>query len=60
MKNSLFIFSLKAIRAKVWCARTESPLFNVKTYTTNLERLFYKMWEKFCKEETPDHIINWW
>jgi protein O-GlcNAc transferase len=51
---------LKAIRAKVWCARTESPLFNVKTYTTNLERLFYKMWENFCKEETPHHIINWW
>jgi len=51
---------LKAIRAKVWCAKTDSPLFNVKTYTNNLEKLFYKMWEKYCSGEKPDHIVNWW
>ncbi|XP_054711717.1 UDP-N-acetylglucosamine--peptide N-acetylglucosaminyltransferase 110 kDa subunit-like [Uloborus diversus] len=49
---------LKAIRAKVWTARTESPLFNVKTYATNLERLFYCMWAKYEKGEKPDHITE--
>lgn len=50
---------LKAIRAKVWAARTESPLFNVKTYATNLEKLFYRMWERYQRGEKPDHITEW-
>ncbi|XP_035209929.1 UDP-N-acetylglucosamine--peptide N-acetylglucosaminyltransferase 110 kDa subunit-like [Stegodyphus dumicola] len=49
---------LKAIRAKVWAARTESPLFNVKTYATNLERLFYEMWAKYERGEKPNHITE--
>lgn len=50
---------LKAIRAKVWKARTESPLFNVKTYTSNLEKLYRRMWAKYERGEEPDHIIDW-
>jgi len=51
---------LKAIRAKVWCNRVESPLFNVRTYTSNLEKLFYKMWEQYSENDTLDHVTNWW
>ncbi|XP_013781947.1 UDP-N-acetylglucosamine--peptide N-acetylglucosaminyltransferase 110 kDa subunit isoform X2 [Limulus polyphemus] len=50
---------LKAIRAKVWRARTESNLFNVKVYTSNLEKLYRKTWERCEKGEKPDHITNW-
>ncbi|XP_054160529.1 UDP-N-acetylglucosamine--peptide N-acetylglucosaminyltransferase 110 kDa subunit-like [Oppia nitens] len=49
---------LKAIRAKVWRNRTESPLFNVKIYTSNLEKLYLKMWTKFCESDKFDHILN--
>merc|ERR1712045_1110612 len=47
---------LTGMRAKVWKGRTESPLFNCKTYATDLERLFEVMWQKFAKGEKPDHI----
>lgn len=50
---------LKAIRAKVWKARTESPLFNVKTYTSNLEKLYRRMWSRYERGEKPDHITDW-
>ncbi len=53
-------FSLKAIRGKVWTARKESPLFNVKTYTQNLEKLYFKMWEDFLQHDEPQHITDWW
>ncbi|GFY38234.1 UDP-N-acetylglucosamine--peptide N-acetylglucosaminyltransferase 110 kDa subunit [Trichonephila inaurata madagascariensis] len=49
---------LKVIRGKVWAARTESPLFNVKTYATNLERLFYAMWARHERGEKPNHITE--
>jgi protein O-GlcNAc transferase len=49
---------LMAIRAKVWGARVTSPLFNVKIYTSNLERVYRKMWQKFEKGEKPDHITE--
>jgi len=49
---------LKAIRAKVWLSRTTCPLFNVKTYTTNLEKLFHKMWDRYSSGKKPDHIID--
>lgn len=55
-----FIFSLKVIRAKVWTARKESPLFDVKTYTQNLEKLYLKMWETFLQHDEPQHIADWW
>jgi len=49
---------LKAIRAKVWSARAESPLFNVKTYTKNLEKLFIKMYDTYLKNDGPQHLID--
>ncbi|XP_047496022.1 UDP-N-acetylglucosamine--peptide N-acetylglucosaminyltransferase 110 kDa subunit-like isoform X4 [Penaeus chinensis] len=50
---------LKATRAKVWKARIDSPLFDCKTYATNLERLFGRMWKKYNGGEKPDHITEW-
>lgn len=49
---------LKAIRAKVWAARMESPLFNVRTYTSNLENLFFKMWANYEENKPLDHIMD--
>ena len=46
------------MRAKVWKGRTDSPLFNCKTYATDLERLFEVMWEKFSRGEKPDHVTE--
>ncbi|XP_070070056.1 UDP-N-acetylglucosamine--peptide N-acetylglucosaminyltransferase 110 kDa subunit isoform X3 [Drosophila takahashii] len=47
---------LKAMRAKVWKARVESPLFDCSQYARGLEKLFLRMWEKFKNGELPDHI----
>ncbi|KAL7299273.1 hypothetical protein TKK_0007857 [Trichogramma kaykai] len=47
---------LKAIRAKVWKARSDSPLFNCKMYATGMEMLYRKMWERYARGESPDHI----
>ena len=48
---------LKAIRAKVWRGRTESPLFNVQMYTSNLEKLYAKMWKNYENNDL-DHILD--
>ena len=50
---------LKAMRAKVWKARLESPLFNCKTYASSMEKLFERMWKMYEKGEKPDHITDW-
>ena len=42
----------------MWKERLESPLFCVKTYATNIERLFYKMWERHERKEKPDHLTE--
>lgn len=47
---------LKAIRAKVWQARTDSHLFDVKSYVNNLECLFFRMWNRYEEEDEPDHL----
>ncbi|XP_015125871.1 UDP-N-acetylglucosamine--peptide N-acetylglucosaminyltransferase 110 kDa subunit isoform X1 [Diachasma alloeum] len=47
---------LKAIRAKVWKARSESPLFDCKMYAMGMEMLYKRMWERFARGEKPDHI----
>lgn len=47
---------LKAIRAKVWKARAESPLFDCKQYAQGLEKLYSKMYEKLVRGEAADHI----
>eukprot|EP00095_Tigriopus_kingsejongensis_P005946 maker-scaffold316_size209483-snap-gene-1.36 protein:Tk05946 transcript:maker-scaffold316_size209483-snap-gene-1.36-mRNA-1 annotation:"udp-n-acetylglucosamine--peptide n-acetylglucosaminyltransferase 110 kda subunit" len=49
---------LRGTRAKVWKTRMDSPLFCVKTYAANIERLFYKMWERHEHGEKPDHITE--
>jgi len=50
--------SLRGTRAKVWKARSESPLFCVKTYASNLENVLYKMWERYERGEKPNHIVE--
>ncbi|BET00326.1 Tetratricopeptide repeat [Nesidiocoris tenuis] len=47
---------LKAIRAKVWAARTDSPLFDCKAYAQGLEDLYHVMWRKHAAGEKPNHI----
>ena len=56
--NDFLLCSLRGMRAKVWKGRTESPLFNCKTYATDLERLFEVMWQKYARGEKPDHITE--
>lgn len=47
---------LKAIRAEVWRARAESPLFDCKQYAQGMEKLYKVMWERHERGEKPDHI----
>ncbi|XP_076171153.1 O-linked N-acetylglucosamine (GlcNAc) transferase sxc isoform X1 [Ptiloglossa arizonensis] len=47
---------LKATRAKVWKARSESPLFNCKLYALGMEMLYRKMWDRYARGEKPDHV----
>ncbi|KAI1301551.1 UDP-N-acetylglucosamine-peptide N-acetylglucosaminyltransferase [Halotydeus destructor] len=49
---------LKAVRAKVWTNRTIAPLFNVRLYSSNLEKLYYKMWQRHEQGQEPDHILS--
>lgn len=49
---------LKALRAKVWKARVESPLFDCLQYAKGLENLFSRMWKRFQRNELPDHISS--
>lgn len=49
---------LKALRAKVWKARVESPLFDCSQYAKGLENLFSRMWKRFQRNELPDHISS--
>ena len=48
----------RAIRAKVWSGRIESPLFSVRIYARDLEDLFHKMFQKFQKGEKVSHITQ--
>merc|ERR1712142_398271 len=50
---------LKSIRMQVWKNRLDSPLFDCKTYASNMERLFKRMWEKYAAGDKPDHITEW-
>ncbi|KAG8300669.1 hypothetical protein J6590_071229 [Homalodisca vitripennis] len=47
---------LKAMRAEVWRARTESPLFDCKQYAQGMEKLYRIMWNRYANGEKPDHI----
>lgn len=48
----------RSMQAKVDLARRTSPLFYTKTYTTDLENLFFSMWEKFESGNPVDHITH--
>jgi len=48
----------RAIRNKVWKGRVESPLFSVRTYTKDIEELYFKMWKKFSNGEKVSHITQ--
>ena len=54
--KSNFSYSLQGTRAKVWKQRMESPLFCVKTYASDLEKLFKLIWDKYSHGEKSDHI----
>ncbi|XP_049886201.1 UDP-N-acetylglucosamine--peptide N-acetylglucosaminyltransferase 110 kDa subunit-like [Pectinophora gossypiella] len=47
---------LRYIRAKVSKARLVSTLFDCSHYASKLEYLYAKMWERYEREEKPDHI----
>ena len=49
---------LRKMRAKVWFLRTTSDLFNVKTYSRGLERIYRKMWERHASGQSPDHLTE--
>lgn len=50
---------LRAVRAKVWLRRCQSPLFNCQTYAKDMERLYQRMWQRFASGEKPFHITDW-
>jgi len=47
---------LKTMRAKVWSARLESPLFDVQSYARDLETVFEQMWKRFEQGKDSTHI----
>ncbi|KAI5735439.1 hypothetical protein M8J77_018346 [Diaphorina citri] len=49
---------LKAMRAKVWQARTESPLFCVQRYAQRLESLYKVMWDRYSQNLPVTHITQ--
>ncbi|XP_060534592.1 UDP-N-acetylglucosamine--peptide N-acetylglucosaminyltransferase 110 kDa subunit isoform X2 [Cylas formicarius] len=49
---------LKAMRHKVWTARSTSPLFDCREYAQGLELLYMKMWDRFQNGLKPDHITD--
>jgi len=49
---------LKQVKAKVWISRITSPLFNMKQYATDMERMFGKMWYKQENGQKPSHVTE--
>lgn len=47
---------LKGVRATVWKARAESPLFDCQEYTRGLEKLYTIMYGRLKCGESVDHI----
>ncbi|KAL7674380.1 hypothetical protein ACOME3_000661 [Neoechinorhynchus agilis] len=46
------------IRQKVLKARLTSTLFDVRTYTQNLEKLYERMYQRFVNQSKLDHILT--
>lgn len=49
---------LRGMRAKVWKARTSSPLFNCKHYARSMEILYRKMWDLYENGKESDHVTS--
>lgn len=49
---------LRQMRAKVWNLRTQSDLFDVKYYTSCMQRLFFLMWERYEAGKEPEHLMQ--
>ncbi|XP_077984961.1 UDP-N-acetylglucosamine--peptide N-acetylglucosaminyltransferase 110 kDa subunit-like [Glandiceps talaboti] len=49
---------LKQTRGKVWKARSSSSLFSCRQYATDMEILYRKMWNRFERGLSSDHILN--
>ncbi|KAL7671151.1 hypothetical protein ACOME3_006059 [Neoechinorhynchus agilis] len=49
---------LARIRGKIYEAKTSSSLFNVETYTRNLEKLYKCMFERLRQNKPLDHILS--
>lgn len=47
---------LKSVRARVWQARAESPLFDCHQYARGLEQLYSIMYGRLKCGEPVDHI----
>lgn len=54
----VFFSSLRGMRAKVWKARTSSPLFNCKHYARSMEILYRKMWDLYENGKESDHVTS--
>nr|AAX25814.1 unknown [Schistosoma japonicum] len=48
----------QAMRAKVWKARESSPLFSCRSYTADIEALYFRMWQQY-EAGSIDHIVEW-
>ncbi|KAA3670561.1 protein O-GlcNAc transferase, partial [Paragonimus westermani] len=48
---------LQAMRAKVWKARESSQLFNCRSYASDLEKLYARMWQQY-ESGNIDHITD--
>ncbi|XP_064636239.1 UDP-N-acetylglucosamine--peptide N-acetylglucosaminyltransferase 110 kDa subunit-like isoform X2 [Lineus longissimus] len=51
---------LKGMKAKVWEARTSSPLFNSKQYARDLEGLYRAMWNRQEQGLKADHLTDYY
>ena len=49
---------LAALKKKVQEARIAAPLFDTKKYTSDLEVLYWKMWNRYSAGMMSDHITE--
>lgn len=51
-------YRLAALKKKVQEARIAAPLFDTKKYTSDLEVLYWKMWNRYSAGMVSDHITE--
>ena len=42
----------------MWNARLTSPLFNTEQYAHDLEKVYWRMWNKYKNEGVIDHQVE--